>query len=52
MLTVTVDRATAASAQTIPNVLTEDDAVRIAQGSQSVVPALYLRFGSRVPERA
>jgi len=29
--------ATAASAQTIPNVLTEDDAVRIAQGSQSVV---------------
>ena len=29
--------ATAASAQTIPNVLTEDDAVRIARGSQSVV---------------
>ncbi len=28
---------TAAGAQTIPNVLTEDDAVRIAQGSQSVV---------------
>jgi cobalt-zinc-cadmium efflux system outer membrane protein len=29
--------ATAATAQTIPNVLTEDDAVRIAQASQSVV---------------
>ena len=29
--------ARAASAQTIPNVLTEEDAVRIAQGSQSVV---------------
>ena len=29
--------ATAASGQTIPNVLTEDDAVRIAQGSQSVI---------------
>jgi outer membrane protein, heavy metal efflux system len=29
--------AAAARAQTIPNVLTEDDAVRIAQGSQSVV---------------
>jgi cobalt-zinc-cadmium efflux system outer membrane protein len=29
--------ASAASAQTIPNVLTEDDAVRIAQGSQSVI---------------
>ena len=29
--------ATAAHAQTIPNVLTEDDAVRIAQTSQSVV---------------
>lgn len=29
--------ATAATAQTIPNVLTEDDAVRIATGSQSVV---------------
>ena len=29
--------ARAASAQTIPNVLTEDDAVRIAQGSQSVI---------------
>lgn len=29
--------AAAASGQTIPNVLTEDDAVRIAQGSQSVV---------------
>ena len=37
VLTVTLGRATAASAQTIPNVLTEDDAVRIAQGSQSVV---------------
>ncbi len=29
--------ATAARAQTIPNVLTEDDAVRIASGAQSVV---------------
>lgn len=29
--------ATAARAQTIPNVLTEDDAVRIAQGAQSVM---------------
>ncbi len=29
--------ATAASAQTIPNLLTEDDAVRIAQASQSVL---------------
>ena len=29
--------ATTASARTIPNVLTEDDAVRIAQGSQSVI---------------
>lgn len=37
VLAVTLYRATAASAQTIPNVLTEDDAVRIAQASQSVV---------------
>ncbi len=37
VLAVTLGRATAASAQKIPNVLTEDDAVRIAQGSQSVV---------------
>jgi cobalt-zinc-cadmium efflux system outer membrane protein len=37
MLTVALHRGTAASAQTISNVLTEDDAVRIAQGSQSVV---------------
>ena len=38
LFSLTLVIATAASAQTIvPNVLTEDDAVRIAQGSQSVV---------------
>jgi len=37
LLTGALVTATAASAQNIPNVLTEDDAVRIARGSQSVV---------------
>ena len=36
LLSFTLVTATAASGQTIPNVLTEDDAVRIAQASQSV----------------
>ena len=37
LLSFALVTATAASAQTIPNVLTEDDAVRIARASQSVV---------------
>jgi cobalt-zinc-cadmium efflux system outer membrane protein len=37
LLSLALVTATAASAQTVPNVLTEDDAVRIAQESQSVV---------------
>lgn len=37
LLSLTLVSATAASGQTIPNVLTEDDAVRIAQASGSVV---------------
>jgi cobalt-zinc-cadmium efflux system outer membrane protein len=37
LLSLVLVTATAVRAQTIPNVLTEDDAVRIAQASQSVV---------------